>query len=247
MSPFIGLGARVNRTERMYAIVETLRSAGARGRTTTWLAEHFEVSVRTIKRDMRALQEAGAPVVGQDGRGGGYQLTRSAALPPLTFTGGEATAIAIAIAAEPELPFGRDARAALHKVLAAMSPAQRQEVEALAGRIWMRTPPVGVRTRQAAQLDEALRRSVVARIDYEDGKGQASQRHIEPLAFARTSGYWYALAWCRTRRAGRWFRMDRIRKVSLTREPITPRDLEEVFGSPPGDAHPVRVRSARLR
>lgn len=231
----------MNRTERMYAIVEALRTAGGRGRTAEWLAECFEVSVRTVKRDMRALQEAGSPIVGQDGRGGGYQLARTAPLSPLTFTSGEAAALAIAIGAEPALPFRRDARSALEKILGAMTPLQRAEVETLAHRVWMRTPanPRGARTGIA--LDEALRQGVVARIDYEDANGQRTRRHIEPMAFARTGGHWYVLAWCRLRVAGRWFLLDRVRGVRVTRERFASRDLREVFGTPPDDAQPVKL------
>lgn len=52
----------MNRTDRLYAIVEELRSAGAPGRTAERLARRFEVSTRTIKRDVSSLQQAGVPV-----------------------------------------------------------------------------------------------------------------------------------------------------------------------------------------
>ena len=231
----------MNRTERMYAIVEALRAAGGRGRNAEWLADRFEVSLRTIKRDVRALQEAGSPIVGQDGRGGGYQLSRTAALLPLNFTSAEAAAMAIAVGAEPMLPFRRDARSALEKVLAAMTPAQRAEVDVIARRVWMRTPADARSARTGVALDEALRQGVVARIDYEDANGRTTKRTIEPMAFARTGGRWYLLAWCRLRRAGRWFLLARVRGVRITRERFDPRGLRETFGTPPADAQPVRL------
>jgi predicted DNA-binding transcriptional regulator YafY len=231
----------MNRTERMYAIVEALRAAGGRGRNAEWLAERFEVSVRTVKRDVRALQEAGSPIVGHDGRGGGYQLARTAPLSPLTFTSGEAAAIAIAIGAEPALPFRRDARSALEKILGAMTPFQRAEVDTLAHRVWMRTPAKSRGARTGIALDEALRLGVVARIDYKDANGQPTRRSIEPMAFARTGGHWYVLAWCRLRCAGRWFLLERVRGVRVTRERFVSRDLREVFGAPPEDAQPVKL------
>src|SRR5689334_15337148 len=101
----------MNRTDRLYAINEALRAAGTRGRTAEWLAKRFEVSTRTIKRDVSALQATGAAILSQDGRGGGYQLARDAALPPIAFSGGEAAAIAVALGAEPDLPFALDGRA----------------------------------------------------------------------------------------------------------------------------------------
>ena len=242
-----GSEAPVNRTDRMYAIVESLRAAGPRGRTSTWLSERFSVSARTIKRDIGALTDAGTPIVGQDGRGGGYQLARHAPVSAFSFTVGEAAAVAVAIAAAPGLPFAADAHSALEKITAAMTPSQRTEVEALAGRVWMRSTATPKRSTAAHLLDEALRHRCVARIDYVDADGDSSWRHIEPLIFARTGGHWYTLAWCRRRRGGRWFRFDRIRRVRLTRESFAPREIEEVFGPPPDDAQPVDLRRPRLR
>jgi len=230
----------MNRTDRLYAIGNALRTAGNRGRTAAWLAERFEVSTRTIKRDMAALLQAGLAVSSQDGRGGGYQLMHSAALPPMTFSAAQATAIAIALAAEPQLPFAADGAAALQKVLAAMSAAQRRQAADVGRRVWMRRPAATRRPGSARVLDEALRSGVVAVIDYENGQGDRSaKRAIEPLAFVRTLHHWHVLAWCHKRDAGRWFRLDRVRRARLTTQPCTPRDLVEVFGEPPDDAQPV--------
>lgn len=234
----------MNRTERLYAIVEELRVAGPNGRTAGWLAERFEVSRRTIMRDIAALEQADVPVWSVEGRGGGYRLMRDAALPPLTFTAGEATAVAVALAAEPALPFGPDGHTALAKVLGAMDDRQRRRTAELAERIWIRTSADDERSEAARIVDEALRESVVVNLDYEDADGRRTEsRPVEPLAFARTGSRWYLLGWCRRRASGRWFRMDRIRDARATRERFEPRDLDEVFGTPPDDAQPVTVFS----
>ncbi len=228
----------MNRTDRLYALEAALRAAGRRGRTAESLAEQFAVSARTIKRDVAALQGAGHPIAGQDGRGGGYQLV-SIATAPLVFTGGEAAAIAIALAADPGMPFAPDGRSALAKILGAMSPKERAEVSALGRKVWMRSGAKPLGRRPARIVDEALRRGVAVTIDYTDATGKLTRRRrIEPLAFARTGGHWYLLAWCLTRNAGRSFRCDRVLRARLTRTPITPRDLREL-GEPPPDAQPV--------
>ncbi|HEX8803486.1 MAG TPA: WYL domain-containing protein [Acidimicrobiales bacterium] len=234
----------MNRTDRLYAIVEELRAAGDAGRTAAWLAERFEVSTRTIKRDVTALQQAGVPVWASPGPGGGYVVDGGGTLPPLTFTAGEATAVAIALAAQPGLPFGPDGRSALTKLLGAMSPDGRRAAEDLAGHVWTRPRPgpTAERSPVARVLDEAVRERVVVVIDYVDARGRAtSRRPVEPLAFAQNEGRWYLLAWCRRRRDGRWFRLDRIVDAWATAEPFAERDLAEVFGEIPPDAATVRL------
>lgn len=226
----------MNRTDRLYAIVEELRAAGRGGRTGARLAERFEVSARTIKRDVSALQQAGVPIWATGGPGGGYALDAAATLPPLTFTAGEATAIAAALSTQPGLPFGPDGRSALTKLVGAMSPDGRAEASSLAARVWIRQRADAGRAPVARVLDEAVRAGVVVVLDYVDGGGRrTAQRPVEPLAFANDWGHWYLLAWCRRRRAGRWFRMDRIAAAWPTTEAFAHRDLAEVFGAPPDD------------
>ncbi len=232
----------MNRTERLYGIVEELRAAGPAGRTSTRLADRFGVSTRTIKRDITALMAAEVPIWASDGRRGGYRLARQAALPPVAFTSGEATAIAIALAAEPELPFGTDGRSALTKVLRSMADGQRQQTRDLAARVWMRTSAPTADPRCRHVLDEGLRNTVVINVDYRDRNGVVTRgRSLEPLGFARTNGYWWLLAWCRDRDAGRWFRMDRILAAHLTRQRFPARNVDVVFGTPPDDARPVEL------
>ncbi len=229
----------MNRTDRMYAIVEALRVAGSRGRTCAVLSERFEVSTRTIKRDIAALVEAGVPIVSFDGRGGGYSLMKNATLPPLAFSDAEATAIAIALRVEPDMPFAPDGESAMSKLIGAMTPAQRTMMERLAARIWMRLPSER-RSPHANAIEEALRMGVIVSIDYDTaGRGQVETRLIEPMALVRTHNHWHVLAWCQSRKAGRMFRMDRISRAHATNQPVVPRDLQAVFGDPPPDALPI--------
>jgi predicted DNA-binding transcriptional regulator YafY len=236
MSPFM------NRTDRLYAIAELLRRNGRRGRTAEWLAQQLEVSTRTVKRDIAALQSAGTQVVGQDGRGGGYQLADET-LPPVVLTSAEVAAVAVALGSDPHLPFAPDGRTALTKLLRTMSAAQRDEIARITGSVWVRTGGGAGRGTTGScvrTVDEAVRRGVALTINYVDRAGRATNtRRIDPLAVARTGGRWYVLAWCHVRSAGRWFRFDRIRRATLTRRAVVRRELLQVFGPPPVDAQPV--------
>ncbi|MEZ4358943.1 MAG: WYL domain-containing protein [Kofleriaceae bacterium] len=235
----------MNRTDRLYALVEELRRSGRRGRTAEGLARQLEISTRTVKRDIAALQAAGTPIVSQDGRGGGYQLATET-LPPVTLTSAEVGAIAVALGSDPDLPFAPDGRTALAKLLRTMSAAQRDEITRITSAVWVRSRGArGATSACVRTIDEAVRRGVALTITYEDRAGQTtSTRRIDPLVVARTGGRWYVLAWCHERQAGRWFRFDRIKRAALTKAPVVPRDLREVFGSPPADAQPVSYRLA---
>lgn len=240
LSPSWGILGTVNRTERLYAIAEELRAAGHRGRTGAWLAGRLEVSSRTIKRDIEALLQAGLPLWTQAGPGGGYVLD-TATMPPLSITGAEAAAIAVALAALPDLPFAVDGRSALTKVLAAMPAAERARADSIAARLWLRVPEQVPRPAVARVIDEAVRRRRVLAIGYTSAGGEHTDRAVEPVALAATGGSWYLLAWCRLRDGPRWFRTDRIATAHLTSETAPEHDPATLFGTPPPDAHPIRL------
>ncbi len=84
----------MTRTDRLYALVEELRSAAPRPRTVAQLAARFEVSSRTIQRDLQALMHAGVPLRAAAGRTGGWFVDPVMTLPPINFTATEITAIA---------------------------------------------------------------------------------------------------------------------------------------------------------
>ncbi|MEV0128056.1 WYL domain-containing protein [Dactylosporangium sp. NPDC050688] len=125
----------MNRTDRLYALVEELRAVAPRPRSARWLATRFEVSTRTVERDISALQQSGVPIWVSLGRTGGYALDRSRTLPPLNMTPAEAVAVAVALHRLADTPFHAAARTALHKLLAVMPAADVTRAEDLAARI----------------------------------------------------------------------------------------------------------------
>jgi predicted DNA-binding transcriptional regulator YafY len=229
----------MNRTDRLYAVVESLRLAGARGRTAEQLAAHLEVSTRTIKRDVSALQQAGRPVWAQPGPGGGYVLDAEATLPPVNITAAEAVSIAVALTAVRDLPFAADGRTALAKLLDAMPRAERDRARAVASRVWVRGAGHR-RPRTARTVEEAERRGVVLSIRFRGSTGATTAREVEPVLLALTGGHWYLAAWCRLRQDFRWFRTDRIAAAHLTTEPSPSHD-PAALGEPPDDAAAVAL------
>lgn len=223
----------VNRTDRLYALVEELRAAAPRPRTSRWLADRFEVSVRTIERDLSALQQAGVPIWATVGPGGGYSIDPSMTLPPVNFTASEALALSLALARAGTMPFAGAARTALHKLVAAMSGAEADEARQLADRVRLLVeddrPVAGV----SPSLERAVLDREVVELGYEDGSGVRTTRLVEPVGFVGNDHSWYLVGWCRLRGAGRSFRLDRIGSIRPTGEKAPDRPFDLVGGDLP--------------
>lgn len=207
----------MNRTDRLYAIVEELRAVAPRPRSASWLADRFEVSRRTIERDIGALQQTGVPVWAEPGRTGGYCLDRTRTLPPVNFSPDEAVAVAVALGGLAGTPFAPAGSTALRKILAAMRDDDATAAHDLAARVHLlgappRVPPV------PAVLTDAISARRVLRLRYTDRAGAATTRDVEPLGFVGSSTGWYLLAWCRLRDGIRAFRLDRVDRVTATSE-----------------------------
>lgn len=213
----------VNRTDRLYALVEELRVVSPRPRSARWLAERFEVSRRTVERDLSALQQAGLPIWAEPGRTGGYVIDAAATLGPAGFTLDEAIAVLVGLGALRRGPFRQSAATAARKILAVMPDEEGRRAKALASRVHLLEPDEETPTPVA--FATALRAGRVVRLRYRDPAGRESEREVEPLGSIGKDGYWYLIAWCRLRNGVRAFRGDRMLSVDLTDERPEPRML----------------------
>ncbi|MEU7786694.1 MULTISPECIES: YafY family protein [unclassified Amycolatopsis] len=210
----------MNRTDRLYALVEELRAVAPRPRSARWLAARFEVSARTVERDIGALQQSGVPIYAEPGRTGGYCLDRAHTLPPVNLTPGEAVAMALALRRLDGTPFRAEAGSALRKLVAAMRQDDAAAAQDLASRVHLlgdaSSPP---------PMPQVLDTRRVLRIGYRDRAGAVTRRDVEPLGYVGKPGHWYLVAWCRLREEIRAFRTDRITSVAVTAEVPPPRPL----------------------
>ncbi|MEV5826221.1 WYL domain-containing protein [Spirillospora sp. NPDC052242] len=219
----------MNRTDRLYALVEELRARAPRRVSARELAARYEVSSRTIERDIGALQQAGVPIYADVGRGGGYTIDPDRTLPPLNFTPAEAVAVAITLARADGSPYSRAARTALHKIVSAMSANDGASARELAERVRFLTPHDAAASPSVPSvLEEAVSARRVVRLEYVNGAGDESERDVEPVAFTCASLRWYLIGWCRLRGEARIFRIDRIRRAALLEETAPERRYEDV-------------------
>ncbi len=220
----------MNRTDRLLGLILFLQSR--RYTTAADMAAHFGLSLRTIYRDMKALAEAGVPVLAEAGVG--YSLMRGYLLPPVNFTEDEAIALTTGAmllerAAAPTL--AEHMESALQKMRTVLPPARRDELLRL-GRAMGETAlppsftsPSGAATRtDLALIQKALARRQPLRFDYRGhGKLHAAPREVEPMGLLRYLGHWHLIAWCRLRGALRDFRTDRMHHPVMLDQHFAPR------------------------
>ena len=222
----------MNRLERLYAIHEEIRRGGTRPVSASRLAERFEVSQRTIERDLVALRQAGAPLYADRGRSGGQRSIRTPDRVMVSLSVAEISALVIALAAGgPDLPYSDAGATATARLLDGLPDVTRHGVEELRGRIRTRRHPQArplVRVRRT--LEQAVQSGMVANIDYCDREGQVTTRSVDCTGFVHGEDGWYLVGWCHLRQAGRMFRLDRITSARSTRRRATERDLDATLG-----------------
>jgi len=208
----------MRKKSRLFALAEVLR-ARRTGITAAELADRFGVTLRTIYRDIEALQDAGMPIRADRGRGGGYALDKNYQLPPVNFTAREAALIVALsrMASEQRLlPFPHMIERAADKVRAALSTSAQRELLTLVGELqFVGVPalpiPAGVRD----AIETAWFESRPLRILYAKSAWQMSPRlvRIRNLVFDRAQ----TLLNCVDLETNqdRQFRLDRIKQATV--------------------------------
>jgi len=202
----------MRKKSRLFALAEALR-ARRTGVTAQELADRFGVTLRTMYRDLEALQDAGMPIKADRGRGGGYALDKTYQLPPVNFTAREAALlVALArIATEQRLiPFPAAIERAADKVKSALSTSAQRELLQLVG-----VPALPVPLTVQAAVETAWFESRALRIVYSKASGHASPRlvRIRNLVFDRS----VTLLNCIDLETNqdRQFRLDRIKQATV--------------------------------
>ncbi|SDT21965.1 helix-turn-helix transcriptional regulator [Microlunatus soli] len=207
----------MKRSERLYALVDHLRARSPRPIPGRTLADTFEVTVRTIERDILALQQSGVPIYAEPGRTGGYVIDREFSLPPLQFSATEATAIIAGLSLLAGSPFGGETQAAIDKIISALPERRHRKATELLSRTYLIGAGRDLLTRDRV-LPRAIVDGAVLWISYSDANGAISERSVEPLGLLHGGDQWYLIGWCRARGGVRGFRTDRIRSVDVTDE-----------------------------
>ena len=211
----------MNRVDRLHAILVHLQSK--RKVTAQELADRFELSLRTVYRDVKALEESGIPIIGESGIG--YSIMEGYRLPPVMFSQEEASALLLGaklVQQFTDATVKKHFDAAMFKIKAVLRSTDKDYVEELDDKIEIRMSPFPLD--EALQLNmSAMRQAIGAKkviaIEYFSSyKEETTQREAEPIGLFYYSQAWHFIGWCRLRQDYRDFRLDRIKKLVIRDE-----------------------------
>lgn len=215
----------MNRIDRLMGTMLLLQSR--RVTRAEDIAVHFEISLRTVYRDVSALSEIGIPVVAEAGVG--YSLMKGYLLPPIMFSEDEAAALGmagLALSKTSDPSLDASIQSALLKVKAALPETQRDRLERVEDSVvfgWSsHAPKPDGAIARLVDLQSSLAESKSLRIAYQaGGRGEVTTREIEPLGLVHYLDYWHLIAWCRLRKDYRDFRIDRVQQLEVIDDAIT--------------------------
>lgn len=219
------------RLSRLTAILIQLQTK--RLLTATALADKFSVSTRTIYRDIRALEQAGVPIVTEGGKG--YTLMGEYRLPPFMFTESEANALITVeqiVLKNKDASFAETYSEAITKIKTVLKHSLKDKANLLSERVYFTENETNERTsKHLLSIQFALTNFFQTEMTYTDKANNITDRIVEPFALLNTQEKWLLVAWCRLRNTFRFFRLDRIKKLTVLSEKFEPHklSLQEYF------------------
>jgi len=202
-----------SRIARLTAIVTQLQARQLL--TATELSKKYNISIRTVYRDMRTLEEAGVPICTKEGKG--YSLVDGYSLPPVMLNETEANALITAerfVVKSRDTSFIKEFTEAIVKIKSVLRHNTRDKADFLAKRMEVRQNETNDRSSGfLSVLQLALTNFNLVRIDYGNSSNDETSRTIEPFALYNTHENWILIAKCRLRNDYRSFRLDRIKNL----------------------------------
>lgn len=209
----------MNRIDRLTAILIQLQTKKVV--RAEEIANRFEISLRTVYRDVKALMEAGVPIGSEAGKG--YFIVDGYHLPPVMFTQSEASALVLAgklVEKMTDKSIRQEFESALFKIQSVLHDPEKDHLESLQSHIAVRQRP---RTEQPESdhhlrdIQKAVVDKEVLRIQYFSSYNeQSTKRDVEPIGLYYYGEAWHLIAWCRLRNGYRDFRADRIKELKGT-------------------------------
>ena len=207
-----------NHTKRLSRLVAILTQLQTRRLVTaTKLAEKFGVSTRTIYRDLKALEQAGVPILTEDGKG--YTLMEGYKIPPIMFSENQANALILAeqlVLKNRDSSLIKDYAEAIDKVKAVLRQSEKDKANLLSSRTkFAKLENYEINSTVLSSLQNAITNFHLVKLNYTNAKNILSERVVEPFALLSILEGWLMVAYCRLRKEFRYFRLDRIQKLQI--------------------------------
>ncbi|MDD3334884.1 MAG: YafY family protein [Eubacteriales bacterium] len=192
------------------------------------LAERFEVSSRTIYRDVEAINRAGIPIRSTPGVGGGFEIMPEYKLDRKVFSSADLSTLLMGLSSLSPLIRGEELVHALTKVKSFIPADRAKEIEVRANQIYIDLSPwMGNRSIEIYLeiIKQALRESRLLGFTYTDHHGERTLRTVEPYQLVLKNSHWYLQGYCHVRMDYRLFKLTRMANLHLQANCFSPRDF----------------------
>ncbi len=222
----------MNRIDRLSAILIHLQSKKVI--KAQEIADRFEISLRTVYRDLKALESAGVPLGAEAGLG--YYILEGYSLPPVSFSKEEAGALLMAAKLaerQTDKSIKKHLTDALYKIRSALRLDEKEYMESIENNIEVlhlaeQVGSASFPDHFLSDIQSALAQKKVINFDYySQNSDQFTNRDVQPLSLCFYSRHWHLIGYCKLREGLRDFRSDRIMKLKITSEEFNSKDLPE--------------------
>lgn len=210
----------MNRIDRLLGIVTMLQSR--KYVPAEKIAEKYDISIRTVYRDIKALCEQGIPVSFEPFRG--YFIVQGYFLPPVSFSSEEANALLLMetlISSFADKSIEKYYASALNKIKSVLRSNQKEHIELLHKNIKLQVP-VCFRNdyEHLSLIQKCIIEKSIIDLDYKNSKEEISNRKVEPAGLIFYAFSWHLIGWCHLRGDYRDFKVSRIIKLRSTGTPF---------------------------
>jgi predicted DNA-binding transcriptional regulator YafY len=214
----------MNRIDRLFGIVTLLQSK--KYVSAEKISDTFQISVRTVYRDMKALYELGIPVSFEQPKG--YYIMQGYFIPPVAFTSEEANALLLTeslVTAFTDKSIRKHYASALNKVKAGLRHSQKEKLDILNDNMGVQFPScMQSDFEYLGTVQEAIISKQILEIGYKNLKEEISKRRVEPIGLIFYALSWHLIGWCHMRKDYRDFRVTRITSIQNLELEFTKKD-----------------------
>lgn len=210
----------MNRIDRLFGIFTLLQSN--KYVSAEKIAEKFNISIRTVYRDLKAMEESGIPLSFESNKG--YFIVQGYFLPPISLSSEEANALLLMesiVYRFSDKSIQKHYSNALNKVKAVLPNSQKEKINSLAESIKFQVCPSQEQSFEyLSTLQESISAKSIIEFQYKNNKEEVSERKAEPIGLIFYAFNWHLIAWCYKRNEYRDFRVSRMLNVKDTKSPF---------------------------